>query len=127
LAYHSADQNCGTTGVVTFDSHAFDVGGYHGTANRLTVPAGGDGYYQIAGYVSFSGGSNYVTLRRNGTDVIAFAPGVSAAGGACSAEIHALEYLAAGDYVQLLVYGGSLTAYHNISHGPRLSIRKLGT
>lgn len=67
----------GTWTTITFDTEAFDVGGYHDNStntSRFTIPTGKSGYFLICGQAEFPAGGTgdrirQVALRKNGVDV----------------------------------------------------------
>lgn len=95
--------------VVNFDSETYDTDSMHSTTtntNRLTAAT--PGLYTIRGRVGLADnavGDRFIAIRKNGTE-FARSEGAHLAG---SGNIWAMEvsdeiYLAAGDYVDMVVY-----------------------
>ncbi|MEM6838140.1 MAG: hypothetical protein AAF609_14945 [Cyanobacteria bacterium P01_C01_bin.120] len=109
---------------VSFDTIARDDGSLYNGSNptRLTVPVGEEGWYHINGQAfigtTATGGGGVITsansafiFRKNGTDIIAqFRDQLDSANPGFNISI--LDYLDAGDYIELCVYheaGSTLT------------------
>lgn len=97
-----------TMTALTFANEDYDTDGYHSTSsntNRMTIPSGKAGYYQINGSVRWDtniAGSAELYIRKNGTEInrgilssLVNYPTIAIAG---------ILYLAVGDYIDLSVY-----------------------
>lgn len=105
-AMHTIDQGVGSGAPLVFSSCV--DGGLNfwdaGTPNRLTIPAGLDGWYLILGHVVQYAGSNYAHLTANGGGLnCTVGPALNTSS---YLEPHTVGHLAAGDYVQFFVQGG---------------------
>ncbi len=112
--YNSANQSI-TTGVtgefLDFDSEKFDTDGYHDTVtnnSRLTIPAGGAGYYLVGVGVSWLIGSpghgvfRYISLMKNGVTTSPKDARTPTTSGYSPAQgFSAILSLAEGDYLQV--------------------------
>jgi len=94
------------TGTDTFDTNAF-----HDTStnpSRITIPTGGTGYYSIYGMITWVTAANHLgfaRLRKNGTDYLgSHMIGTGNAAWQASQFLSDVQYLTAGDYVELLAY-----------------------
>jgi len=128
-----------TTGVVaelTFDSERYDTDAYHSTAvntTRLTVPAGLDGIYSLAGAVEFAANATGVRLLRirlNGATIIANIVQNAAGGGNTTPiTIATLYQLAVGDFVELQAFqtsGGNLNVLATGNYSPEFAMQLVG-
>jgi hypothetical protein len=97
-----------TMTALTFANEDYDTDGYHSTVtntNRMTIPAGKAGYYQINGSVRWDTnvtGSAELYIRKNGTEInrgilssLVNYPTIAIAG---------ILYLDVADYIDLSVY-----------------------
>jgi hypothetical protein len=113
---------------ITFDTETYDVGGYHSVAaltSRITIPAGKDGYYLVAGTVEFAstaGGQRFVAIYLNGATFIAIEDQINVANQGASRVAVTTEYhLVAGDFVELVAFqdsGGSINSVANDPWSP---------
>ena len=108
---------------VTFDGERFDTDGFHSTSvntNRMTVPSGKAGYYNIIGCLTYDGsgtGSRQLILAINGSRTNTYSQwhemgGVST--GPVTLYINIIANLAVGDYFGLQTRqnsGGNLYAW----------------
>jgi hypothetical protein len=106
--YKSGNQaySAGSAAVVSFNSEANDHGDLHDTVTnneRVTIPTGGDGTYDVEAQLPFLGGTYgwYLTLRKNGSQVIWQDHEVGLAVG--TMHIKEMLDLVAGDYLDLYV------------------------
>ncbi len=121
-AYRSSSQSIphNTATNITFPSETYDVGGIHSTSvntDRLTVPSGEDGKYDISAGAQFAaagGGYRQIRITKNGADLI---PDRHVTFDASTTAVTSLALslsavpLVAGDIVRLLVIqsqGGAL-------------------
>jgi hypothetical protein len=103
---------------VTFDSNSFDFGDIHSTdsdTSRFTVPAGGDGLYNVTCSESFEDnptGLRYVRILKNASTVIGGSNANAVAGDVTLLQATADSQLTAGDFVECQVFqssGGTLS------------------
>jgi len=93
--------------VMPWSGEDFDTDGFHSTVTntgRITIPAGKAGKYHIIGLVDFnnnSSGTNYVVIRKNGTDE--FSTVVTPSTNYPSGTVTGILSLAEADYVELVV------------------------
>jgi hypothetical protein len=120
-AYRSTSQaaNNNTSTIISWSAAVYDADAFWsaGSPTRLTVPAGKGGFYMILVQVSMDyGAGDYrdATIRANGTtnidSQIVFPTGAAGANNTIWA-VSALEDLAAGDYIEVIVKqtsGGTL-------------------
>jgi hypothetical protein len=110
--YKSADQTygAGSAAVVSFNSEAFDYGtrteDLHDNATnneRLTIPTGGDGTYKVQASLPYHSGviGWYLSLRKNGTDIVWQNHEVGLATGVLV--ISEMLDLVGGDYLDLYI------------------------
>ena len=135
VAYHNTTQSIShsTNTAVLFNAEVTDVGGMHDTASntsRFTVPAGGDGFYLLTGYINYTAAASGVRSLwwdKNGAAVAGLSGQASVAGTTAAAgalTITALVTLAAGDYVELFTVqnsGGSV----NIGHASDANVQSM--
>lgn len=133
--FHSAAQAIATGGsgsVLSFDSERHDVGGLHDNAtnnSRLTAPDAG--VYDIFASVEFAGnatGLRMVALRINGATLIDADFRSPAGAGATRIPLSTQWKLAAGDYVEVLVFqssGGNLNVTAAGNFSPEFGMTKL--
>lgn len=114
--YHNTTQSISnnTTTVLAFNSERRDDSAFHDTAtnnSRLTVPTAMPGWYMITGNVEFAGdinGVRQVGIQLNGATVIALNLQQAALAGTITrVNVSTLYYLAATNYVELIVYQNS--------------------
>lgn len=106
-AYNAGTQVVGAASLtaITLGAEEFDTDGFHSTSvntSRMTVPAGLGGKYLVAGGSGVSAANTTLAIAKNGTRVrsqTTLPPGEGFA--------LAVLDLAAGDYVELMVYHGS--------------------
>lgn len=124
-----------TPTVLTFNSERFDSGNLHSTSSntgRLTAPI--TGLHDICAHVLYAAnitGRRETTLRLNGTTVIAIdeRQTVTVAGVFTAVSISAHYQLAAGDYVEVVVFqdsGGALNVTTAGNYSPEFSMVRLG-
>lgn len=118
--------------TLTWDAEIFDVGGFHDNVTnntRLTVPAGGDGYYQVLGQIvtdlDTADRWHNLYLIKNGTLI---GDNTCNEGGFSlySAQVQSVVYLAAGDYVEL-VYKTESDASITVTTDAFLAAYRLGS
>lgn len=114
--YNSGSQNIttATTTAVSFDSERNDTDAFHSTVtntSRMTVPTGMGGNYAIGGGIAWdttgSPGSCAVGLMVNGTTLIAYKTLARLLATNLYMAVHTEYVLAAGDYVELIVWQNS--------------------
>ena len=122
--YNSANISITTSGTaqaMTFDSELKDSGGMHSTSvntSRLTIPAGGSGFYIFGGNVTFAAnatGYRGLEVRLVGVTPIAYTrvPTVTTGSVGHRSCIAGAYPLTAGDYIELFAIqnsGGALDA-----------------
>lgn len=97
----------GSDVAVTFQTETYDTDGFHDTGantERITVPSGLGGYYQLRGkcqWAAAAGGFRRAKIRLNGTTILEFSSMLT---GNTSETVGAqtVENLAVGDYVELI-------------------------
>jgi len=103
--------------LVTFNAETYDTDGFHSTSTnpeRMTVPAGLAGYYEVTANVGFDTnivGRRLLQIRKNGSAISVgeASPGVATVYPAFNTSL--IVYLAVGDYVDFEAYqtsGGNL-------------------
>jgi hypothetical protein len=109
-AYRSSDQTYSTSTLTTinWNAEAEDASGFHDNVtnpDRLTVPTGQDGLYQVSFSLKLSGtspGASAISVKKNGgailPDITSPITGSTAFGGS------AVLRLAAGDYLSLQIF-----------------------
>lgn len=115
--YNSGTQsiNNATDTVLTFDSEEFDSDAYHSTSSntsRITIPTGLGGKYLVGCKVEFAGNATparFVRFLKNGASVRASMVTEPSPTAATTADLMAetILDLAAGDYVEVLVFQNS--------------------
>lgn len=112
--YNNADLTPGASPyTVLFNSELRDDAGFHSTSSntgRLTVPAGMGGWYGIAGHINYPANptsTSRLDIRKNGTTAIA-SMGAGPDAGGRRISVSAFAYLAAGDYVELVLTNSAL-------------------
>lgn len=120
----------GSNNALSFDSEDYDVGGFHSlTVNpsRLTIPAGGDGFYMFVGGTTFAAtgvGGGALSLQKNGTTAFATQSFFTITSNAAIFQVVGFAPLVASDYVELMAFqnsGGNL----NVGGGSRSSASEL--
>lgn len=131
--YNSTTQtvNDSSSVALTFDTETYDNGGNHSTGSntdRITIPAGGAGYYAGLGGGAWDSNTTGVRIMwwmKNGAAIAGSESRMNAAGtGGQQASLPPV-YLAAGDYLQLLVFqnsGGARTIGHAATEQYRAGI-----
>ena len=116
----------GSYQALTFNSERVDVGAMHDTSTntgRLTVPAGGGGYYAIGGSIEFAAnatGRRGIQVRVNGATIIARSE-VGSQTGDSTVSVNTQYQLAAADYIELMglqASGGSLNMLATSAYSP---------
>jgi hypothetical protein len=122
-----------TETAITWNGEQFDTNAFHDNSTnteRITIPAGLGGYYQVSGQITFNTnatGRRATFIRKNGSAV----QDVESFGSASNATTNVLSYtiyLAASDYIDVTgfqVSGGSLDVL-NSSFYSNLSVIYLG-
>jgi hypothetical protein len=100
--------NNGSETEIALTTEDFDTDGFHTSTNAyFTVPTGGDGYYQISGYVGLSnntsGSYRYLRLYINAGNLVNIQMPFSTNVGT-GASVSTTYHLAATDTVRLKVY-----------------------
>ena len=115
------------------DSEMYDTGGYHDNStnnSRLTAPV--TGYYNITGHIRFAGnatGLRWIGIREGGATYIARQHAQEVEASAVSLSVSADYYLAAAEYVELIVYqssGGNLDVQTAAEYSSRFAINRIG-
>lgn len=111
---------------ITWDTEAWDTHGFHDNSTnnqRITIPSGKAGYYQVNAYVGFAANSTGVrsgALRLNGTTDLIGADLQGQANGAFTTMILSkIVSASVGDYYSIYMYqnsGGSLNCIADISY-----------
>jgi hypothetical protein len=137
LIYGSSAQGIpnNATTVVTFDSEAYDIGGYHDNVTnneRITVPTGKDGYFFVFAKINWNNaasGRRLMEIYKNNSTIITqleFLPASSIdVVGFVGVAINAV----ATDYFSLKVYqtsGGTLNANKGVAYSTHLGAYYLG-
>lgn len=110
-------------------TEAFDTDAFHDTStnnSRMTIPTGLDGVYMVVAQLGFtfnnSGTVRGLTLQLNGSTAL----GASASGPEISnLSVSAIVALAAGDYVEAMIYQNSGSAMTLAAAGNSLSLYRL--
>ena len=97
---------------VAFDAaDTYDTNSFHDPASnntRITIPAGGTGYYQIFGMITWVPASDHLGVMnfyKNGSSVMSF--NIIATGNSSYQQAQFMtdvQYLTAGDYIEIRVY-----------------------
>ncbi|HXI17890.1 MAG TPA: hypothetical protein VNM48_16130 [Chloroflexota bacterium] len=136
--YNSAAQSIPNNAetAVTLDSERFDASGLHSTTvntSRFAVPAGLGGIYEITGNAQISpssaGTRRYGAIRLNGTTLLAVSEGIISATQPAWFTPTGIYSLAAGDYVELVVFqnsGGALNSVASPNTSPEFSMVRVG-
>jgi len=115
---------------VNFDT---DVFWSAGNPTRLTVPGALAGQFIVVAEIQWANnatGYRELTIRKNGSVILANLQGPAVASGECEQILTCLLTLAAGDYIELLVNqlsGGSLNTATVASYAPTFSITFMGS
>jgi hypothetical protein len=132
--YKSATQNLlnNTWTAVTWQSEAFDVGGYFdsaASATRFTVPVGKAGYYCIQGSIRYDGATGVRNMYMNipGGSIIANPVYGDGAGGMCMLA-SGIAYLAEGAQVEMSTWqnSGGTRIIQSASYETWMSLHYLG-
>lgn len=134
--YHNAAQSIpnATLAALSFNSERFDTDSIHSTSSntsRLTCNTAG--LYLITGAVAFdanAAGIRSLRVRLNGATYLANQQ-VNASGGGLDSmlTVSTLYQMAAGDYVEMVVYqnsGGSLNCQSASNYSPEFGMVKVG-
>lgn len=122
--------------ALTFDSERVDVGPMHDTTTntgRLTVPAGGGGFYAIGGQIEFASnatGRRGIQIRLNGTTIIAREESANLGANDHTCTVATVYQLVAGDYVELMglqASGGNLNMLATSAYSPEFYAHWLAT
>jgi hypothetical protein len=116
--YNDADQNVATGATVSlnFNQELYDTNGFHSTSsntNRLTVPGGGGGVYQVFGGTAWTNegtaaGRLSLQCRLNGTtNIWATDEALGSMPDPCFLSFSFGYKFAAGDYIELRCYQDS--------------------
>ena len=122
-----------TLTAITFANENFDTNNFHSTSTntqRITIPSGKDGYYQVNGSVRWDAnttGSRSVYIYKNGSDVGSnyCTPSANNPSNALSV----ILYLVAGDYIELSVFqnsGATRTVLASAGDGTVFQVGYLG-
>jgi hypothetical protein len=126
-ATDTAVSSSATWTSIPFVIEDFDTATMHDTGSntsRITIPAGGDGYYHVIGQINFAPnatGERGIKVKKNGAASSRTGGDFrlnNGAGAPTIMRVNTLIYLIAGDYVELQAYqasGGSLNAQANTS------------
>lgn len=125
-----------TTGIITvlsFNSERYDTDTIWSPANPTRLTCVSAGYYSISGHVTWTASgweSRRLAIRLNGNDstIIAGVNEHASSSGNHSNIISTLHYLAAGDYVELLVYQDSsvdLSALALPMYSPEFAMQRI--
>jgi hypothetical protein len=123
-----------TTGtLLTFNAERYDNGGLHDTVtNNSRLTAQKAGKYTIWAGVEWAlntTGFRMVAIRLNGTTNIALVTANGTTGNTTDQSISTLYHLAAGDYVEVMVWqtsGGNLNVSVGGSYSPEFAMQWLG-
>jgi hypothetical protein len=137
-AYATTDQTMGNGASVVFnlDAENYDTSGFHDNStnnSRITIPSGRAGYYLITGVATYQGGNVNSGQRdmwfyKNGTDTLASVVAQRNAN-FLGMSLTDIQYLAVGDYIQLMGYQDSGASASTFTQGSRrmfLSVQYLG-
>lgn len=127
--------------VLTFDTEVYDAGGFHSTSSntgRITIPANKGGKYLLTCSLTWAANATGVReafFRVNGgavnpADGALVCQQASTAGNVTGMAFSAPVALAAGDYVEVLVYqdsGGAVNVLGGVGYSPVFSATFLGT
>lgn len=110
--YRTTAQNIAhnTQTGISFDAERVDTGAMHSTSvntSRMTVPAGGAGWYDLGGHVEFAGnatGYRNLSIRLNGATYIAVENIGPVSTTVMRMSIHTEYQLAVGDYFELVAF-----------------------
>lgn len=121
--FNTTAQTIGTAAwtAITFNSEDIDSASMHDTSSntsRITVPAGGDGWYLVSAIMAFqtsaAGTVRRLRIQKNGATVANYLPEIGYPPSATLQELQITGALAlvAGDYIELQAFqdsGGNLT------------------
>ena len=114
--YHSTTQTAlnNTDTRLAMDSEVFDTNAYHDTAtnnSRITIPSGKGGYYVFGCQVTWDSngtGSRTVRIKKNnGATLLRGVSSIRPAGASQIMEVHGIEFLSVGDYLEISVFQSS--------------------
>jgi hypothetical protein len=97
----------GTNFFVTFDAEDWDNQAMHSTVTntgRITIPAGGNGKYVIAGGFAYSAsatGRRDIFIRKNGTTYVGRDMRTAVSGIVTEFSLHVYDAAVAGDYYEI--------------------------
>jgi hypothetical protein len=103
--------------LVTFNAETYDTDGFHSTSvntERMTIPAGLAGYYQVTANVGFNTnttGRRLLQIKKNGSAIAVGEASSATTDNYPAFNTSIIVNLTVGDYVDLEVYqtsGGSL-------------------
>lgn len=126
--YKSANQSIATatSTQITWDSERWDTNGFHDTSTnnqRITIPSGKAGYYQVNCYVSFANNTSGVrsgTINKNGSTAVIGGDLQAQGAGAYTVMIYSgIVNAAVGDYFTANMYqnsGGNLNVVSDIHY-----------
>jgi hypothetical protein len=119
--------------ALTFDSERYNNGGLHSlVTNPSRLTAQRAGIYAISGHIRWAGTSSYqmiLLVRLNGTTYLAGDSHVPTGTAPQAHAVATIYYLAAGDYVELVAYNGSGSAFSIAvagNYSPEFAIQWLG-
>ncbi len=131
FVYNSAAISIATSGAaqaLTFNTEVEDTGGMHSTSvntSRITIPAGGSGWYRFGGCVRFAAnatGFREVKIQANGSlDLVIQRTQNHGGTDTARVAVHGEYPLVAGDYIELVVTqnsGGALNAEQVTPYSP---------
>jgi len=136
-AYATADQSMSNGATVTFtlDAENYDTDGFHSNTtnnSRITIPTGKSGYYHITAIATYQNGGTTgqrdLYIQKNGTTPLANVVDAKYAN-FLGMSISDIQYLSAGDYIEMLGYQDSGTTTATFAQGSRrmfLAVQYLG-
>lgn len=136
-AYATTDQSMSNGATVTFtlDAENYDTDGFHSNTtnnSRITIPTGKTGYYLITAIATYQNGGTSgqrdLYIQKNGTTPLANVVDAKYAN-FLGMSISDIQYLSAGDYVEMLGYQDSGTTTATFTQGSRrmfLAVQYLG-
>lgn len=124
-----------TSTNVTFDAETYDTDSFHSnTVNntKMTIPAGLGGYYRITlniGWDTNSSGRRTISIKRNGSSIIALAEATPATGVYLTFNVSTTYYLSATDTIEAEVYQSSGVSLDVLLQAERtfLQIERIGS
>lgn len=136
-AYATTDQSMSNGATVTFtlDAENYDTDGFHSTTtnnSRITIPTGKAGYYLITAVATYQNGGTTgqrdLYIQKNGTTPLANVVDAKYAN-FLGMSISDIQYLAVGDYIEMLGYQDSGTTTATFAQGSRrmfLAVQYIG-